>query len=122
VEVVWHGLNSSGLGAVYQLALTSGLVPLGPVMDVGDSGFTGARSQPSIFLRDSRSVVTWQEKRDGSWGIWMRVLQGGVNPISGAVRVDEDPGQADQLDPGVGMDAAGHAIFVWADLRSLSSG
>ena len=52
----------------------------------------------------------------------MQVIQSGVIPTSGAVRVDEDPGQADQLDPGVGMDFAGHAVFVWADTRSLSSG
>ncbi|MBI4364186.1 MAG: hypothetical protein HY568_02045 [Candidatus Latescibacteria bacterium] len=52
----------------------------------------------------------------------MQVLQGGVSPSSGVVRVDEDPGQADQLDPGVGMDFAGHAVFVWADTRSSSSG
>jgi hypothetical protein len=67
-------------------------------------------------------VVTWQEKRDGNWSIWMRVLQSGVNPVTGSVRVDEDPGQADQLDPGVGLDAAGHALIVWSDLRSTSSG
>jgi hypothetical protein len=122
LEVVWQGLGASGLGAVYHLALTSGLVPLGPVFEVGDPGFTGARTAPSIFLLDSRSVVTWQERRDGNWSIWMRELEGGMNPVSGAVRVDEDPGQADQLEPGVGMDAAGNAIFVWADLRSTSSG
>jgi hypothetical protein len=52
----------------------------------------------------------------------MRVLQNGVIPLTGSVRVDEDQGVADQLDPAVGMDAAGHALFVWADSRSLSSG
>ena len=52
----------------------------------------------------------------------MRVVQSGVIPVSGSVRVDEDPGQADQLDPAVGIDAAGHSIFTWTDMRSLSSG
>ena len=122
LEIVWQGLGASGLGAVYQLALTSGLVPLGPVLEIGDPAYSGARTQPAIVALDSRSVVTWQEKRDGNWSIWMRVLQGGVNPITGSVRVDEDPGQGDQLDPAAGMDAAGHAIFVWADTRSASSG
>jgi hypothetical protein len=122
LEAVWEGLNASGLGAVYQVALSAGLVPLGPVLDVGDAGFTGARSMPAVVVLDSRSIVTWQEKRDGNWSIWMRLIQSGVSPISGSVRVDEDPGLADQLDPGVGMDATGHALFAWTDLRSLSSG
>jgi len=77
---------------------------------------------PGIVVLDSRSIVTWQEKRDGNWSIFMRLIQSGVSPISGSVRVDEDPGFADQLDPGVGMDAAGHAFFTWTDNRSLSSG
>ncbi len=122
IEIVWEGLAASGLGAVYQVALASTLAPLGPVFEVGDPGFSGSRSRPAITLLDSRSVVSWQEKRDGNWSIWMRVIQSGAIPLTGAVRVDEDPGLADQLDPGVGMDAAGHAVFVWTDMRSLSSG
>ena len=122
LEIVWQGVNAAGLGAVYQVALTSGLVALGPVLEVGDPGFDGARTKPSIAIIDSRSVIAWQEKRDGNWSIWMRVLQSGVSPMSGSVRVDEDPGQADQLEPGVGLDAAGHAIMTWTDLRSISSG
>ena len=52
----------------------------------------------------------------------MRVIQSGVNPATGSVRVDQDPGQADQFGPVTGLDAAGHALFVWTDMRSLSSG
>jgi hypothetical protein len=122
IEIVWQGLNATGLGAVYHMALTSGLIPLGPVFEVGDPGFSGSRTRPAIVLLDSRSVVSWQEKRDGNWSVWMRVIQSGVNPVSGPIRVDEDPGTADQLDPAVGMDAAGHAIFAWTDMRSISSG
>ena len=122
LEMAWEGLGASGLGAVYQVALSSSLVPLGPVLEVGDPAFSGARSMPGIVVLDSRSIVTWQEKRDGNWSIFMRLIQSGVSPISGSVRVDEDPGFADQLDPGVGMDAAGHAFFTWTDNRSLSSG
>jgi len=100
----------------------SWLVSLGPVLEVGDSGFTGARGRPAVVVLDSRSVVSWQEKRDGNWSVWMRVIQSGVNPVTGSVRVDEDPGAADQLDPAVGMDAAGHVLFAWTDMRSISSG
>lgn len=122
LDIAWQGVNSSGVGAVYQVALSSAGIPLGPVLALGDPAYPGARSHPSIAALDSRTVVTWQEKRDGNWSIWMQVLQGGVNPATGAVRVDQDPGQADQLDPEVGMDVSGHSFFVWADTRSLSSG
>ena len=122
IEVVWQGVSASGLGASYHLALTSSLVPLGPIFEVGDPAFAGARVGPAIVLHGLRSVVTWQEKRDGNWSIWMRVIQSGVSPLTGSIRVDEDQGQADQLDPAAGLDAAGHVIFVWTDMRSISSG
>ena len=122
VEIVWQGVKPSGQSEVYQLTLTSNRVPLGPVLEMGDPGIDAARSHPSIALVDTRSVIAWQERRDGSWGIWMRVMQSGVNPVSGAVRVDQDPGQADQFEPAAALDAAGHAFFVWTDLRSISSG
>lgn len=122
LEIVWQGVAPSGLGAVYQVALSSTLLPLGPVLDVGDPASPVSRSRPAVVVLDSRSIVTWQERRDGNWSIFMRVIQSGVIPVSGEVRVDEDPGQADQLDPAAGIDAAGHSIFTWTDMRSLSSG
>jgi hypothetical protein len=122
LEIVWQGVASSGLGAVYQVAFSSTLQPLGPVLDVGDPAFPVSRSRPAVVVLDSRSIVTWQERRDGNWSIFMRVVQSGVILASGVVRVDEDPSQADQLDPAVGIDAAGHSIFTWTDMRSLSSG
>jgi len=122
VEVVWQGVKPSGQSEVYQLTLTSNRVPLGPVIEMGDPSIDAARSHPSIALVDTRSAITWQERRDGNWSIWMRVMQSGVNPVSGAVRVDQDPGQADQFEPAAALDAAGHAFFVWTDLRSISSG
>ena len=121
LEIVWQGVSASGQGAVYQLALTSSLMALGPVLEVGDPAFDAARTHPSIAMVDSRSVISWQERR-GDWSIWMRVIQSGVNPATGSVRVDQDPGQADQFGPVTGLDAAGHALFVWTDMRSLSSG
>jgi hypothetical protein len=122
VEIVWQGVKPSGQSEVYQLTLTSNRVPLGPVLEMGDPSIDAARSHPSIALVDTRSVITWQERRNGDWGIWMRVMQSGVNPVSGAVRVDQDPGQADQFEPAAALDSAGHAFFVWTDLRSISSG
>ncbi len=122
IEVVWQGVGASGLSAVYQLAFGAGLVPLGPVFAPGDPSYAGARAFPSIAVLGSRSIVTWQEKRDGNWSIWMQVLDQGIVPASGIVRVDEDTGQADQYQPSVGLDAQGHAFFTWADTRSLSSG
>ena len=104
------------------MALSATLQPLGPVLDVGDPAFPGSRSRPGVVVLDSRSIVTWQERRDGNWSIFMRVVQSGVIPVSGEIRVDEDPGQSDQLDPAVGIDAAGHSIFTWTDMRSISSG
>jgi len=122
LEVVWQGVGASGLAAVYQIAFGPGPVALGPVFTLGDTSYSGARASPSIAALGSRSIVAWQEKRDGNWSIWMQEFDQGIVPASGVVRIDEDTGQADQFQPNVGLDVQGHAIFTWIDTRSLSSG
>src|SRR5205085_11550263 len=78
LEIVWQSVAPSGLGEVDQVALSSTLQPLGPVLPMGDPAFPGSRSRPAVVVLDSRSIVTWQERRDGNWSIFMRVVQSGV--------------------------------------------
>jgi len=60
-------------------------------------------------------------ERAGDWTPWMQAFEGGVAPSTGILRVDQDVLGADQLDPTVGLDG-GHAVVLWSDARSVSSG
>ena len=122
VEVVWLGPGSSGLGQVYFRSYTSSLVALTPLLTLGESSQPGPQAAPSLAISGDYSVVTWEERQQGNWSIWMQRFQGGALPVSGVLRVDEDLTGADQLDPAAGMDGSGRAIVIWSDLRSASSG
>ena len=122
VEVAWLGPGPNGLGRVYYRSYTSSLEALTPLLTLGESAEPGPQSGPSIAVAGAISAVTWEERSQGNWSIWMQRFQGGAIPVGGVVRVDEDLTGADQLDPAVGMDASGRVIIIWSDLRSTSSG
>jgi hypothetical protein len=121
VEVAWTGPGATGTGRVYHAAFDAAGLPLAAAATVGDPADPGAQGAPSIAALGSRSAVTWQGIREGNWSIWMQMFEDGVTPASGLVRVDQDPGNGDQFDPGVGFDAAGRILVLWTDGRSVSS-
>ena len=122
VELACVGLGATGVGFVYHLALDASGSPLGAALGVGDPASSGAQGAPAIAVRGTSCVVAWQGKSfTPDWSIWMQRFESGA-PASGLIRVDEDPGQGEQYDPGVGLDAAGHILVIWADGRSVSSG
>jgi hypothetical protein len=122
VDVVWVGDGPAGVGRVYHQAFSSGGVALAPAEPAGDPLDTAPQGAPDVAALGARSVVAWQGKREGVWTIWLRIFRNGATPVSGVVRVDEDPGTGDKFDPSVGLDAAGHIFVLWADGRSASSG
>lgn len=122
VELVWVGAGPSGVGRIYHQAFTSGGVALTAAASPGETQDVAPQDAPDVAVFGSRSVVTWEGKRNANWEIWLRIFQDGTIPVSGVVRVDEDTGSGDKFDPGVGLDAAGHVFVLWADGRSASSG
>ena len=67
-------------------------------------------------------VVAWQDSRSssGDWGIYAadRTTTG---LWSNNVRIDDDPGTANQVMPAVAVDPAGNAYALWTDNRSGDS-
>jgi FlgD Ig-like domain len=122
VELVWVGTGPSGVGRIYHQAFTGGGLALAAAATPGDPQDELPQDAPDVAVFGSRSVVTWEGKRNANWEIWLRIFQDGTIPVSGVVRVDEDTGLGDKFDPGVGLDAAGHVFVLWADGRSASSG
>ena len=122
VEVAWLGTAASGLGLSYHQAFDSTGVPLTSPSPLGLSLNSITEAAPSISVAGSLSVVTWEARDDGDWSVWMQAFEQGGIPVTGVLRVDQDVVGADQLDPTVGLDGAGHATILWADGRSASSG
>jgi hypothetical protein len=122
VEVIWLGPGAEGLGQVYYRSFTASLSALSPILALGEEIQTGPQAAPTIAVAGANSIVSWEERGQGNWNIWMQRFRQGAAPASGVVRVDEDLTGADQIDPAAAMDATGRAMVVWSDRRSLSSG
>ena len=67
-------------------------------------------------------VVVWQDSRSGSgdWGIYS-ALRTTTGLWSDNMRVDDDPGNTNQVMPAVAVDPAGNAYALWTDNRSGDS-
>jgi len=122
VEVVWLGTSATGYGLTFHQAFDPNGVPLGPPLSFSAPGSITAQATPSIAVAGSRSMVSWSEREDGNWNIWLQGLEGGVSPFTGVLRADQDALSADQIDPSIGFDAAGHSVLIWTDGRATSSG
>jgi hypothetical protein len=121
-ELVWLGTSAAGYGQVVYEAFDSTGAALGPPLELGPPTVPGPESAPSIAVAGSRSIVAWAGKQDGDWSIWLQGFDHGTAPFTAVVRVDQDVTGADQLDPTCGLDAGGHAVIIWSDARSTSSG
>ena len=121
IDVAWLCSDASGLPRLYVQSFASSGAALSNPIRI-DPDHDDAMLAPSIAVSGGQAVVTWESKRDGDWTPWMQAFQGGVAPSTGILRIDQDVLNADQLDPAVGLDAAGHVVVLWSDTRSVSSG
>jgi hypothetical protein len=120
VEVAWLGLGPEGYGRVYHQAFAPG--PSALAAGTVEAELGRPAGAPTVAVAGSGAIVTWEERGSlGDWSIWMQRFSGGL-PSAPPLRVDEDLTGSDQMDPRSGFDASGHAVVVWTDFRSASSG
>lgn len=120
VEAAWLGLGVEGYGRVFHQAFAPGPSALAAGAVEAEPGRPAGA--PSVAVAGSAAIVTWEERGTlGDWSVWMQRFSGGL-PSAPPMRVDEDLTGSDQLDPRSGFDPSGHAVVVWTDFRSASSG
>jgi len=77
-------------------------------------------SYPDSFTVDDTSVycvVTWEDDRDGYWGIYAQKYNFQMTALDTNFRVDDDETATDQEAPDVDIDGQQRWIFVWGDQR-----
>jgi hypothetical protein len=85
---------------------------------VDDTAGTGTQFIPDIAVDGAgNAYAVWQDDRNGDEDIYFA-----YRPVGGSwsqgVRVNDDPGTADQWGPTIAVDGAGNAYALWTDERN----
>jgi hypothetical protein len=113
--VAWHGYD--GMNWRIQARTLSATGVLGPIWNLSAAHQNAFNVQLGTSS-DGTSVFVWRRFDGSHWRIQTRALMpGGVlGPV-----LDLSRAWANALDPQVGVDAAGNAVFVWRFLGGLNS-
>lgn len=85
---------------------------------MNDDPGTADQLFPSIAVDSSgNAYAVWQDERNGNYDIYFSYRPAGGN-WSANVKVNDDPGAADQYSPAIAVDSLGNAYAVWMDYRN----
>ena len=89
----------------------------GANVKVNDDVGSAAQGIPSIVVGSTgEAYAAWDDTRNGNSDIYFA-----VRPIGGSwganVRINDDAGQASQVDPGLALDGNGDVHAIWSDYR-----
>ena len=118
VLVVWEDVRGAGqhpdLYAVHRLPDGRWSEPRRINDDPGDA----PQTRPHLSAGAGGAVVAWEDGRNGDGDIYAAWLALDSDRWSANVRVNQDPGDAQQAEPRVALDRQGNTVVVWTDYRT----
>lgn len=91
----------------------------GANFDICETGIAGNQEKPMIILNETGVfTVTWQDDRNGHWDIYARRFSFKGQPLGAEFKVNDDIGNADQIEPVIAGDYNGRFIIAWTDWRT----
>ena len=85
-----------------------------------NAGPAGAEQYwPAIASSSSGNIVAvWHDYRNGNWDIYAQRYNDNGSTIGENFKVNDDDGNANQLEPAIAVDSTGGFIIVWRDERN----
>jgi len=102
---------------VFVQRFTSNGTPAGPVIRASNApDGTSQRACEAAMSDDGRFFVVWEDRRLGFEGdVFAQAFLRDGSQLGNDLKVNDDVGSGDQLDPTVALDGNGHFIVTWVD-------
>jgi hypothetical protein len=111
--LVWQDYRKGNWDIYVQRYNSSGM-PLSFNLKANDDTTEANQKYPSISMDDSGNLIsTWQDYRNGNWGIYAQRFNSSGIPLGPDFRVDSLGG----ISPVVDVDGAGNFVITWTNGR-----
>jgi hypothetical protein len=118
--ITWHDERNFDRD-IYARRFDSAGNPLGNDFRVDQDAGTAVAYYPSIATNlNNNFMITWQDRRNGNYDIYVRRYDSSGNPLGDDFRVDQDAGTALALYPSIATDQNNNFMITWEDERSGS--
>jgi hypothetical protein len=118
--IVWDDNRNNNLDIYFQRYSSTGGI-LGVNTKVNDDVDSAKQWYPSISIDGAgHFVVVWIDERDGNRDIYFQRYNSNGSAIGVNTKVNDDAGNADQVNPSISMDAAGNFVIAWHDFRNAN--
>lgn len=118
--IAWHDERNGDPDIYAQILDASGNKQLADDLRVNSDGGTTYQGYPSVAIDEvGRSIIIWDDARNGDSDIYGQKLDGNGNKMwASDVNVNLEARSAWQTDPALTFDKNGNAIVVWVDDRN----
>jgi len=104
---------------IYCQRYNSFAYPQGANHRVNDDSGAYEQTHPSVSMdRFGKSIICWQDKRNGDWDIYAQLFNTSGDTVKGNFRVNDDTGTSRQYSPSVAIDVDGDFVICWQDGRN----
>ncbi len=116
--IVWDDNRNTNHDIYFQSYTSTGGVS-GFNTKVNDGVDSAKQWYPSISMDGAGNfVVVWIDERNGNRDVYFQRYNSNGTGAGVNTKVNDDAGNADQVNPSISMDAAGNFVIVWHDFRN----
>jgi hypothetical protein len=118
--IVWDDIRNNNYDIYFQRYTSTGGA-LGVNTKVNNDVDSAKQWYPSISMDGAGNfVVVWIDERNGNRDIYFQryTSTGGILGVN--TKVNNDAGNADQVNPSISMDVAGNFVIAWHDFRAAN--
>ncbi len=118
--ITWKDNRNGSNFDIYAQIVLSDSSALGSNFKVNDDNSYAFQYRPAVAVNQNLNfVITWDDrKNDNQWDIYAQRFSNDGTALGSNFKVNDDPGDEDQVLASASIDSSGNFVIVWADKRN----